>query len=561
MKKIKIAVCLLLMLCTAGACASGKKEKPEPNSQEALQKTQVKKSRAAKTGASNQNKGAGEKPPTGLYIGIISFANDADDITKSSAGVSLLLDKNEDKEMLLQQIDYVYALSREKNNALYYAVHKAIKNIIDGINEKTLPDDLTSINIIAVTSGLDNASSNPNLPDIGAAGFASSKKTYVLQKNERLKKDAYSKFLSDLIRDFNREKTVKINLFIYDAANPELIDSLGGILGAPVQSLNDLQSLLVDIPSYLESLNSFSVLNAILPPLYDGAEILIEVEKGKNIKGIVRYDAGNTPVLKDIGCTPEDLLQSRADIAGIQEGDSFVYQFKLNKNLDSVRNKESVYININSMPMIEQSSVIHIFSSKELTHNSMIMYFVLDNGVNVGEDNIQKIKSTVRSIIDYTPYNKDEEGSASADYERDMPDQEESGAAFGEGKATEGGAAAGGAAESGATAMRQNAPKAAEQVTLRQLLDTEAARLWIPKLSYSDSSLEAPGSLDYWVQIAAFVSKRRAVANLNMLHDNGISNSSIFYRKKEEVPYKLRIGPYNTRADAMLAIDALRKLK
>jgi uncharacterized repeat protein (TIGR02543 family) len=92
----------------------------------------------------------------GVYIGIISFAGDATDLTDRSP---IFLDSL-GKDSLISKIDSDYAISPDGGTALFYGVHKALANL-ESI--ATYPDNLASVNVITFTDGLDNGSTGMDI--------------------------------------------------------------------------------------------------------------------------------------------------------------------------------------------------------------------------------------------------------------------------------------------------------------------------------------------------------------------------------------------------------------
>jgi fibronectin type 3 domain-containing protein len=102
------------------------------------------------------NQAAVEPPPSekveGVYIGIISFAGDATDLT---GGAPVLLDAA-GKDSLISKLSSDYAISSQGGTALFYSVHKALANLKSG--ETRYPPNLDSVNMVTFTDGLDNGS-------------------------------------------------------------------------------------------------------------------------------------------------------------------------------------------------------------------------------------------------------------------------------------------------------------------------------------------------------------------------------------------------------------------
>jgi hypothetical protein len=87
----------------------------------------------------------------GIYIGIISFAPDAVDLTN---GTPILLDAS-GRASLIDKLNSEYVFSLENGTALFYGVHKALANLI---SISTYPDKLDFVNVITFTDGLDMGS-------------------------------------------------------------------------------------------------------------------------------------------------------------------------------------------------------------------------------------------------------------------------------------------------------------------------------------------------------------------------------------------------------------------
>jgi hypothetical protein len=87
-----------------------------------------------------------------VYIGIISFAGTATDVT---GGVPVFLD-SAGKTSLLNKLNSDYAISSQAGTALFYAVHKALANLKS--RDTRYPANLDSVNVITFTDGLDNGS-------------------------------------------------------------------------------------------------------------------------------------------------------------------------------------------------------------------------------------------------------------------------------------------------------------------------------------------------------------------------------------------------------------------
>jgi hypothetical protein len=102
--------------------------------------------------------GGGDAGQEGVYIGIISFAGDAVDLTD---GAPVLLDYA-GKDNLTSKIYSTYDRSPQSGTALFYGVHKALANLT---NISTYPAKLDFVNVVTFTDGLDNGSTGRSALD------------------------------------------------------------------------------------------------------------------------------------------------------------------------------------------------------------------------------------------------------------------------------------------------------------------------------------------------------------------------------------------------------------
>ncbi|MDR0644591.1 MAG: hypothetical protein LBG05_06740 [Treponema sp.] len=102
---------------------------------------------------------------SGVYIGIISFAANAEDIT---GGAPVYLD-SEGNDKLSEILDNDYNKASSQGTALYYAVHKALANLSQ--NQSQFPADVDSVNLLIFTDGLDNNSTSVALEPIETEDF------------------------------------------------------------------------------------------------------------------------------------------------------------------------------------------------------------------------------------------------------------------------------------------------------------------------------------------------------------------------------------------------------
>ena len=98
---------------------------------------------------------AGEE---GIYVGIIKFANTAEQLTSSGP---VLLNSTTSRNTLTSALTTNYSRATAAGTSMFYAVHKALENL--KANEFGYPTNLDSVNVITFTGGLDSISDGLSL--------------------------------------------------------------------------------------------------------------------------------------------------------------------------------------------------------------------------------------------------------------------------------------------------------------------------------------------------------------------------------------------------------------
>jgi hypothetical protein len=101
----------------------------------------------------------------GVYIGIISFGADAEDI---GGGAPIYLDQNGFNQ-LRNVLDTRYKKAGAQGTSLFYAVHKGLTNL--SANTAKFPANLESVNLLTFTDGLDNNSTALGLQVLEGQNF------------------------------------------------------------------------------------------------------------------------------------------------------------------------------------------------------------------------------------------------------------------------------------------------------------------------------------------------------------------------------------------------------
>ncbi|MBD5413130.1 MAG: hypothetical protein HDR34_08390 [Treponema sp.] len=110
---------------------------------------------SGESGGGSDGSGSSSEKASGLYIGIIKFADDVIDLND---GKFVHLNSMSAKDNIKNLIEYNYYTAEDMATLMYYGVHTALVNLKN--NESSLPDDLKNVYIITFTDGLDNSSAS-----------------------------------------------------------------------------------------------------------------------------------------------------------------------------------------------------------------------------------------------------------------------------------------------------------------------------------------------------------------------------------------------------------------
>lgn len=127
----------------------------------------------------------------GIYVGIIGFSGTVNDITRNPDGGPTLvrLDKL-GRNTLQDYLDHGYVPAKSKGAALYYAEHKALANLSNMEQSKTLPNKIDSVTIITITDGNDTSSTDAAFTPLEGRDFRHNDST-----------TDYRNFISQQLRD------------------------------------------------------------------------------------------------------------------------------------------------------------------------------------------------------------------------------------------------------------------------------------------------------------------------------------------------------------------------
>jgi hypothetical protein len=351
--------------------------------------------------------------PAGIYVGIISFSSDVIDITKTTneageeIGALVPIDSFSRTDALLQQFTTNYKLSPNNGTALYYAFHKAIVNIVDNLNAKKVPADITSIHIITLTDGKDNASANPALKNLEA-----SRPEYRIAKSERLN-NHYPQFLERIVRSLPNANIEGIPLKAWLVnLSPDLGDEeLKSISNTQdehhIVKIEDVKNFFGAVAKELDTIERRTTLTVTLPSFFNGAEVAIRIKAN----GITEFIRGAIRFTRDRPCfvvdrtlsTPNLYIDADSDNSPLfessQTGDNdYAYKFILNKNL-LPDTDVSVLLNKDGAWREDTEFIKDFNYNPFVERKSALVYFVLDSSKSLSGD-IDIIRDAARETIE-----------------------------------------------------------------------------------------------------------------------------------------------------------------
>jgi len=196
---------------------------------------------------------SGDKVDSGLYLGLVSFANSTSEFTIRKLNTSTANTFT----------TFINSLAADKTaTALYYGVDRGI----DLIQQGDLPDDLINLSIITFTDGLDNWSMNLDYR-------FSTEEEYVEALKNRIRKEHYSGMnltayaIGLLGKDINKSATSpQYQLFKKQLSNLSSDD----VNAYEAENMTDVNKIFQEIASKLVATNNLQTIQAVIPGQSDG---------------------------------------------------------------------------------------------------------------------------------------------------------------------------------------------------------------------------------------------------------------------------------------------------
>jgi hypothetical protein len=341
----------------------------------------------------------------GVYIGLLSFAADVQDLT----GGELIYLNDEGRNQLLQALSK-YNRASGAGTALYYAVHQALYNLT--AHESSFPDNLSSINLLTFTDGLDNNSTSLALPTLEEQDFQG-KST-----------DSYASYIKEQLSD-RRIAGKRLTSFatgvqggdVEDkAAFSATLQSLASTTGTSATNFYELSDFSELHQKFQDIANNLTIINrdltfTIITPSYqpgtkirmtfDVAEQTLEAfsQSTRYVEGEVSIN-GSTYELINIAYSSGVSSSSEGPVQGTLNGTEVSYIFNNFVVTDAKWDLQQWILNPGAATWQRNSEYTMGDSLKiAVEKRSSVIYLVLDNSRSLVDTDIASIRNAVENFI------------------------------------------------------------------------------------------------------------------------------------------------------------------
>lgn len=344
----------------------------------------------------------------GVYVGMLSFADRVVDLTNGK----VLYLSEQGRDTLLNTITN-YKRAAGSGTSLYYAVHQAIVNLSN--NASQFSKNLSSINLIIFTDGLDNNSTSLALPMVGDQDFRGKSR------------EAYQTYVRDQLANQLIADT-PITSIVTGVMGTDVDDrnafaaSLASLANNPNKStenknyyeltnFTELNQQFQNIANNLTVINRALDFTIITPSYQPGTKIRMTFDVVDNspqafarstryLEGEVGVNNANYELTK-IAYSQGVSSSAGTVVSGTLKGTEVSYEFP---NLVATNVK---WENIKQWSLDpgtsrwQRNSEYTIGDSLKIVveKRSAIVYLVLDNSRSMSEDDIDSIRNTIENFI------------------------------------------------------------------------------------------------------------------------------------------------------------------
>jgi len=359
--------------------------------------------------------GGGGDAQDGIYLGIIKFAGDAQEInynynynynyyddyyggnTSSKSNSLVLLDSS-----VMYQIDdwlNSYRIASQPGTAIYYAVHKALANLKN--SENRLPNNPDSVYVITFTDGLDNMSSGQSyISPIENKSFDTTPAYVTYVKNEIASRKINGKGITAYsigVKGSDVKDDTGFTTSLQNIASPGKSTEL--------TNFNDVGSTFDEIAEGLIQGSNFS----LTTPLLDSGtkvRMTFDIDSSDDATTSTRYIEGTvtrtgtnytfTNITYSAGISSD---AGTGPITGTISGTTVKFLFRnitgYNYSTDRNKTKQWLWNSDTSSWQINSE-----YATDKADFGNTIIYLVLDCSTSMSDDNISRIRSSVNSFID-----------------------------------------------------------------------------------------------------------------------------------------------------------------
>jgi hypothetical protein len=347
----------------------------------------------------------------GIYVGVVSFGSNAEDLT---GGMPIYLN-GPGYNSIQSILDTNYIKTSQQGTALYYAIHKALANLT--VNSGKILTDMASVGLITFTDGLDNNSTSLGLSPIESQNFA----------GRQIRE--YSSYIKSQIESrkiFNKNITAfSIGVPGNDVNDVSVFSSsLQGLANNGdnvynISNIVDLNNKFASIADQLVAMTTNMTFTVSTPSYPVGTKIRMtfdvsgDVNDSNSAEKSNRYLQGDVSinngqyVLTNIRYSGGISALSGNNISGRLNGTEVSYIFPdfqgYNGRTDTVKQwsqeKGSVSWQINSEYKLGESI------KANMEEKSLVIYLVLDSSNSLSQDDIIAIREATKNFV-RTLYNK-----------------------------------------------------------------------------------------------------------------------------------------------------------
>jgi hypothetical protein len=336
----------------------------------------------------------------GIYVSLISFAGNAAILQHNNSNDFVFLDST-GKSSLSSILTNSYRKAETPGTALFYGVHKGMENLTK--NEGEFPTDISSVNLITFTDGLDNGSflASNTAPIEGKNGVTSTAyATYVHGEigNRKINGKSITAYSVGV-------KGADVGDVEQFAANLGNIASQGNV--KQITDFNELETVFTDIADTLTFASHFAMTTTgndpgtIVRMTFDvtGTSSAEAAASSKYLEGALTY-ADNTYTLTNVaygsGITSD--INIGATIPGTISGDNVTFLFRNIQGYDPATATVQQWTKPSAGSTTWQRNSEYKATGSTST-STVFIQLVLDASTSLEDDQIKDIRTAVDKFI------------------------------------------------------------------------------------------------------------------------------------------------------------------